>query len=102
MIRRPPRSTLFPYTTLFRSNCGNSSSCTQVITVHDTVAPVLSGCPRDTTAQCVAVPTPASPTALDNCDTTPTISLSATSTKTSTGACTDQNYTIPRTWTATD
>src|SRR2546426_3911319 len=23
MIRRPPRSTLFPYTTLFRSNVGN-------------------------------------------------------------------------------
>src|SRR5260370_2774309 len=23
MIRRPPRSTLFPYTTLFRSRCGN-------------------------------------------------------------------------------
>src|SRR3989449_5428049 len=23
MIRRPPRSTLFPYTTLFRSNCAN-------------------------------------------------------------------------------
>src|SRR3712207_7881983 len=23
MIRRPPRSTLFPYTTLFRSVCGN-------------------------------------------------------------------------------
>src|SRR3712207_8322778 len=23
MIRRPPRSTLFPYTTLFRSMCGN-------------------------------------------------------------------------------
>src|SRR2546430_12252897 len=22
MIRRPPRSTLFPYTTLFRSSCG--------------------------------------------------------------------------------
>src|SRR3712207_7451343 len=28
MIRRPPRSTLFPYTTLFRSRCGywNQSS----------------------------------------------------------------------------
>src|SRR2546425_8298042 len=27
MIRRPPRSTLFPYTTLFRSErCGDSSS----------------------------------------------------------------------------
>src|SRR5690625_6702087 len=25
MIRRPPRSTLFPYTTLFRSNCGWSA-----------------------------------------------------------------------------
>src|SRR5256885_14836402 len=25
MIRRPPRSTLFPYTTLFRSRCGATS-----------------------------------------------------------------------------
>src|SRR2546421_6217079 len=25
MIRRPPRSTLFPYTTLFRSPCGHST-----------------------------------------------------------------------------
>src|SRR3989304_301798 len=25
MIRRPPRSTLFPYTTLFRSSCGSRS-----------------------------------------------------------------------------
>src|SRR6266496_5634918 len=30
MIRRPPRSTLFPYTTLFRSRprCGHGASCT--------------------------------------------------------------------------
>src|SRR3712207_7144066 len=27
MIRRPPRSTLFPYTTLFRSWCTTSSGC---------------------------------------------------------------------------
>src|SRR2546427_10719042 len=26
MIRRPPRSTLFPYTTLFRSSCGSQAS----------------------------------------------------------------------------
>src|SRR2546430_13429233 len=26
MIRRPPRSTLFPYTTLFRSGCGTKVS----------------------------------------------------------------------------
>src|SRR2546426_5802446 len=28
MIRRPPRSTLFPYTTLFRSSRGVAVSCT--------------------------------------------------------------------------
>src|SRR2546429_3777171 len=27
MIRRPPRSTLFPYTTLFRSSCRRGRSC---------------------------------------------------------------------------
>src|SRR6516162_8687501 len=27
MIRRPPRSTLFPYTTLFRSQCSSCSRC---------------------------------------------------------------------------
>src|SRR3989442_10401710 len=27
MIRRPPRSTLFPYTTLFRSACSTSAHC---------------------------------------------------------------------------
>src|SRR3712207_8110093 len=26
MIRRPPRSTLFPYTTLFRSRCGRGTT----------------------------------------------------------------------------
>src|SRR5690348_18063009 len=32
MIRRPPRSTLFPYTTLFRS-CRNSQTQTEKITM---------------------------------------------------------------------
>src|SRR5260370_13783351 len=30
MIRRPPRSTLFPYTTLFRSSCCLSVSATSI------------------------------------------------------------------------
>src|SRR3989442_16019866 len=35
MIRRPPRSTLFPYTTLFRSGCGgkriaNKTECATI------------------------------------------------------------------------
>src|SRR5260363_212297 len=31
MIRRPPRSTLFPYTTLFRSRCSNNARASRVI-----------------------------------------------------------------------
>src|SRR2546430_3158409 len=31
MIRRPPRSTLFPYTTLFRSPCGDAEDRQQLI-----------------------------------------------------------------------
>src|SRR5258708_36000894 len=78
MIRRPPRSTLFPYTTLFRSEatvagncagnytltrtwtatdtCGNVASSSQVITVQDTAKPVLVGVPADVTVACDAVP----------------------------------------------
>src|SRR5256886_9524305 len=37
MIRRPPRSTLFPYTTLFRS-----ATATQVVTVVDHTPPTLN------------------------------------------------------------
>src|SRR5260221_8240863 len=40
MIRRPPRSTLFPYTTLFRSNAAVNQ--VQIITVSDTTAPTFA------------------------------------------------------------
>src|SRR5688572_31207468 len=38
MIRRPPRSTLFPYTTLFRSGAGSdaTASCTLFSAAGDT------------------------------------------------------------------
>src|ERR1035438_10837571 len=35
MIRRPPRSTLFPYTTLFRSRCGGFSLASRITTSSD-------------------------------------------------------------------
>src|SRR2546427_4454907 len=43
MIRRPPRSTLFPYTTLFRSDC-SPSGCSKVakVNVRDSLC---SSCP---------------------------------------------------------
>src|SRR6266481_8202318 len=34
MIRRPPRSTLFPYTTLFRSSQSERSTCRHAIAAH--------------------------------------------------------------------
>src|SRR2546425_3111672 len=55
MIRRPPRSTLFPYTTLFRSvatrtwvatdACGNTNTCSQTIATVDTTKPTFTFCP---------------------------------------------------------
>src|SRR3712207_7731287 len=42
MIRRPPRSTLFPYTTLFRSICGIDIIATNLTSpVKDTKGAVL-------------------------------------------------------------
>src|SRR3712207_7923022 len=38
MIRRPPRSTLFPYTTLFRSLLGEGPKARAEITLHATEA----------------------------------------------------------------
>src|SRR3712207_6971013 len=44
MIRRPPRSTLFPYTTLFRSSC---SMC--ALPAERTVLPSLRNCVAEAT-----------------------------------------------------
>src|SRR5688572_31062921 len=42
MIRRPPRSTLFPYTTLFRSPVGDSTGARQVVAVGTVIARIAS------------------------------------------------------------
>src|SRR5258707_8789808 len=43
MIRRPPRSTLFPYTTLFRSDFGTTRPC-RIATRNGAVRMGASGC----------------------------------------------------------
>src|SRR2546429_9016377 len=42
MIRRPPRSTLFPYTTLFRSQLVGTTSAAQTVTLNNTGNTALS------------------------------------------------------------
>src|SRR2546426_4838008 len=42
MIRRPPRSTLFPYTTLFRS-CLNTKNVDEIVMIVKAIAPVFGG-----------------------------------------------------------
>src|SRR2546423_3611543 len=39
MIRRPPRSTLFPYTTLFRSEAGDADLLLHVVDASDPAMP---------------------------------------------------------------
>ncbi len=45
---------------------GNSSTCTQLVTVNDTEAPIIGSCPQDATF-CPGVVVFNSPTATDNC-----------------------------------
>src|SRR5258708_29181809 len=46
MIRRPPRSTLFPYTTLFRSDCWAARTASQNSSCADRRWRRWSPCPR--------------------------------------------------------
>src|SRR5260370_32559484 len=47
MIRRPPRSTLFPYTTLFRSVTGECSATATAPTTTDICAGTVTGTTSD-------------------------------------------------------
>ena len=85
-----------------RDQTGNTTKQTQVITVQDTQAPTFNNVPANTTV-CGAAPAALAVTATDNCDATPSvILLSEVSTKTNNGSCTDNFYTVTRTWKTTD
>src|SRR2546422_2770061 len=53
MIRRPPRSTLFPYTTLFRSSPCESACATSRRGTDPITAPPSPRCPPPPTARAV-------------------------------------------------
>ncbi len=81
--------------------CGNTSSATQIITVDDQIAPVISGVPASASYSCAeAVPVgrTASVTVSDNCTGQVTVTVTDVITA---GSCANK-YTITRRWTATD
>src|SRR5436853_7917009 len=94
MIRRPPRSTLFPYTTLFRT----SGTVSQTIMVEDHTAPSIGGQGGDGTVECPASPTFTAPTASDTCGGATVHDLGASTTA---GTC-GNTYTSIKSWNATD
>ncbi len=48
-------------------NDGNVSTCTQLIIVHDIIAPIIAALPATSTIDCPATPVFAVATATDNC-----------------------------------
>src|SRR3712207_7810337 len=58
MIRRPPRSTLFPYTTLFRSHHQDSQRQQPGLLAHQDVLPVPLEDDEEVAVHVVALPRP--------------------------------------------
>jgi hypothetical protein len=82
---------------------GNSSTVTQTVLVQDAEAPVFKTVAADVTVSCNAVPSLVSPVVTDNCDASPSVTFSQTSTQLSnTNLAGRYNYTITRTWVAKD
>src|SRR5437899_5016311 len=103
IVTGSPASTLpVPYTTLFRSACGNHSECVQTITVNDTTAPVITQCAPDATVQCASLVPAANDRTGRAHDSTP---VTETATKQSAvivpGSCASK-FTVTRTYHATD
>ncbi len=71
---------------------------TASVTITDTIPPVLDGVPADVTVECASIPEPATVTATDNCDSSPTLNYIESRTD---GSC-PSDYTLTRTWSATD
>ena len=74
---------------------GNSSTCTQAVTVNDVEAPVISGVASASIIDCPASPVFSTPTSSDNC------SSSMSYADVTTAAC-GHTYATTRTWTAVD
>ena len=79
-------------------NCDNSAEATQVITVHDDIAPTFTLVPADYTVECYGDIQTEMATATDNCNSGATVAYSDSDTQ---EAC-PGNWEVKRTFTATD
>jgi hypothetical protein len=79
-------------------SCDNEVSASQVITLSDTKAPVLSGVPESTTAECGEIPPPPTVTGTDACSG----AVDVTNTTTVTPGVCAGTFDLLRQWTATD
>ncbi|MBI1266662.1 MAG: T9SS type A sorting domain-containing protein, partial [Cryomorphaceae bacterium] len=77
-------------------NCGNMDTYTQVLSVVDTIVPVLNNVPEDGTAECDNIPVPAVVTATDNCSDNLVVIFEESI------EMFDCGYDITRTWSVTD
>ncbi len=84
-------------------NCGFATDWVATYTTIDTVPPVLEGVPADTTLTCgEMIPDTAVVTVMDNCSPNVAVDFSEVSNQLMDGSCQQYEYTITRTWTATD
>jgi len=78
--------------------CGNVDSLFFTVIIYDNLPPIISPAPGDVTVSCSAIPLPAILSATDNCDDTPTLTLTEIESIDSNGCITQ----IIRIWTAED
>lgn len=91
----------FTLTRQYRASdlCGNTSSCTQVITVNDQTPPVFTSVPPNVTVDCYIVPAVGIATASDNCTSGATVVFVG---ETSVSGICPVFKILTRTWRATD
>lgn len=91
----------FTITRQYRASdlCGNTSSCTQIITVNDQTPPVFTSVPPNVTVDCYIVPAVGIATASDNCTSGATVVFVG---ETSVSGICPVFKILTRTWRATD
>lgn len=85
--------------------CGNSATWTATYTIVDNEPPMLIGLPavlNDTLSCTDPIPPAPTVTATDNCTASVTVNFTESSGQTANGTCSDYDYIIIRTWSATD